>query len=189
MPGEATTPIFLSSSLSKDSVDSFSNLSSSCPTNVLNAKAKIGLPLTEDEMKLVIRDRQKKDNHNMSKTNQNECFVFQLKEKLCFFDSQLNDDDDLISTIELKNWECFCPKELICKSEEHSDRKFIYNFFDSLLSFFRDTKQNKGTILRASVDYIKILRRQYDNNVLIEEKCQTLNEENHALRERIRVRF
>lgn len=135
MPGEATTPIFLSSSLSKDSADSFSNLSSSCPTNVLSAKAKIGLPLTEDEMKLVIRDRQKKDNHNMSKTNQNQCFVFQLKEKIGFFDSQLNDDDVLISTIESKNWECFCPKELICKSEEHVDCKFIYNSFDLVLSF------------------------------------------------------
>jgi len=139
-PGEATTPIFLSSSLSKDSVDSFSNLSSSCPTNVLNAKAKIGLPLTEDEMKLVIRDRQKKDNHNMIERRRR----FNINDRI---------------------------KELGMLLPKGTDL---------------DTKQNKGTILRASVDYIKILRRQYDNNVLIEEKCQTLNEENHALRERIR---
>ncbi|CAF4750001.1 unnamed protein product, partial [Rotaria magnacalcarata] len=55
----------LSSSLSKDGTDSSSRHSSSCPTNILSAKAKIGLPLTNDEMRLVIRDRQKKDNHNM----------------------------------------------------------------------------------------------------------------------------
>jgi hypothetical protein len=52
--------------MSKDSLDSSNLHSSSCPTNILSAKAKIGLPLTEDEMRLVIRDRQKKDNHNMS---------------------------------------------------------------------------------------------------------------------------
>ena len=55
-------------------------------------------------------------------------------------------------------------------------------------SLFRDLKQNKGTILRASVDYIRILRRQYDNSGLIEEKCQQLTEENVALHERVKVR-
>lgn len=48
-------------------------------------------------------------------------------------------------------------------------------------------KQNKGTILRASVDYIKILRRQYENTALIEEKCQMLSEQNTSLQDRIRV--
>jgi hypothetical protein len=52
----------------------------------------------------------------------------------------------------------------------------------------RDTKQNKGTILRASVDYIKILRRQYDNASLIDGKCQMLAEQNFALQERVKVR-
>lgn len=54
--------------------------------------------------------------------------------------------------------------------------------------FSRDSKQNKGTILRASVDYIKILRRQYDNASLIDEKCQILSEHNFALQERVKVR-
>ena len=58
------------------------------------------------------------------------------------------------------------------------------NFF----VFKRDMKQNKGTILRASVDYIKILRRQYDNAHLIDEKCQMLAEENMTLEERVQVR-
>lgn len=48
-------------------------------------------------------------------------------------------------------------------------------------------KQNKGTILRASVDYIKILRRQYENASLVEEKCHMLTEENLALQERVKV--
>jgi len=69
MTGDHPGSIFLSSSMSKDSLDSMNRHSSSCPTNILSAKAKIGLPLTDDEMRLVLRDRQKKDNHNMSKKN------------------------------------------------------------------------------------------------------------------------
>jgi hypothetical protein len=69
MSGDHAGSIFLSSSMSKDSFDSMNRQSSSCPTNILSAKAKIGLPLTDDEMRLVLRDRQKKDNHNMSKKN------------------------------------------------------------------------------------------------------------------------
>lgn len=64
--GDHVGSVFLSSSLSKDGLDSSNRHSSSCPTNILSAKAKIGLPLTDDEMRLVLRDRQKKDNHNMS---------------------------------------------------------------------------------------------------------------------------
>ncbi len=69
--------VYLSSSLSKDGLDSSNRHSSSCPTNILSAKAKIGLPLTEDEMRLVLRDRQKKDNHNMSmKINKKKRNIF-----------------------------------------------------------------------------------------------------------------
>jgi len=69
MTGDHPGSILFSSSISKDSLDSINRHSSSCQTNILSAKAKIGLPLTEDEMRLVVRDRQKKDNHNMSKKN------------------------------------------------------------------------------------------------------------------------
>ena len=61
--------------------------------------------------------------------------------------------------------------------------------FEIALIIFRDAKQNKGTILRASVDYIKILRRQYDNASLIDGKCQMLAEQNFALQERVKVRI
>ncbi|CAF0725063.1 unnamed protein product [Didymodactylos carnosus] len=103
---------YLSSPASKEDI---TRHSSSCPTNMLRAKAQIGLPLTDEEMRLVIRDRQKKDNHNMK----------------------------------------------------------------------QDIKQNKGTILRASVDYIKILRREYENARLIEEKYRMLSEQNKSLQDRV----
>ncbi|CAF0734922.1 unnamed protein product [Adineta ricciae] len=140
LTGDHAGSIYLSSSISKDSNDSASHHSSSCPTNILSAKAKIGLPLTEDEMRLVIRDRQKKDNHNMIERRRR----FNINDRIKELGTLLPKGTDL------------------------------------------DLKQNKGTILRASVDYIKILRRQYDNVSLVEEKCQLLSEHNSALQERVR---
>jgi transcription factor E3 len=140
--GDHVSSVFLSSSLSKDGFDSSSRHSSSCPTNILSAKAKIGLPLTDDEMRLVIRDRQKKDNHNMIERRRR----FNINDRIKELGTLLPKGTDL------------------------------------------DTKQNKGTILRASVDYIKILRRQYDNASLIDGKCQMLAEQNFALQERVKVR-
>ncbi|CAF3435809.1 unnamed protein product [Rotaria sp. Silwood1] len=140
MIGDHPGSIYLSSSMSKDSIDSMNRHSSSCPTNILSAKAKIGLPLTEDEMRLVLRDRQKKDNHNMIERRRR----FNINDRIKELGTLLPKGTDL------------------------------------------DIKQNKGTILRASVDYIKILRRQYDNVSLVEEKCQILAEQNLALQERIR---
>merc|ERR1719195_471466 len=36
----------------------------------------------------------------------------------------------------------------------------------------RDVRQNKGSILKASVDYIKILKRERERKIQIEEKCR-----------------
>ncbi|CAF0771456.1 unnamed protein product [Adineta ricciae] len=138
--GDHPGSVFLSSSLSKDGLDSSSRHSSSCPTNILSAKAKIGLPLTEDEMRLVLRDRQKKDNHNMIERRRR----FNINDRIKELGTLLPKGADL------------------------------------------DAKQNKGTILRASVDYIKILRRQYENASLIDGKCQMLAEQNFALQERVK---
>ncbi|UJR26920.1 hypothetical protein I4U23_008229 [Adineta vaga] len=140
LTGDHVGSIYLSSSISKDSNDSISHHSSSCPTNILSAKAKIGLPLTDDEMRLVIRDRQKKDNHNMIERRRR----FNINDRIKELGTLLPKGTDL------------------------------------------DLKQNKGTILRASVDYIKILRRQYENTSLVEQKCQLLTEHNLALQDRVR---
>ncbi|CAF0898433.1 unnamed protein product [Didymodactylos carnosus] len=114
--------------------------SSSCPTNMLRAKAQIGLPLTDEEIRLVIRDRQKKDNHNMIERRRR----FNINDRI---------------------------KELGALLPKGTEQ---------------DIKQNKGTILRASVDYIKILRREYENARLIEERCQMLTEQNKSLQDRVK---
>lgn len=54
--------------LNTPSPGSFSQqASSSCPADVARIKQLQGLNLTTDEIKLIVKDRQKKDNHNMSK--------------------------------------------------------------------------------------------------------------------------
>ena len=40
--------------------------SSSCPSDMARVKKLQGLNLTEDDIRLIVKDRQKKDNHNMS---------------------------------------------------------------------------------------------------------------------------
>ena len=36
----------------------------------------------------------------------------------------------------------------------------------------RDVRQNKGSILKASVDYIKILKKEKERKELVEERCR-----------------
>ena len=42
----------------------------------------------------------------------------------------------------------------------------------------RDVRQNKGSILKASVDYIRILKKEKEKKVLLEEKCRKLEQIN-----------
>jgi hypothetical protein len=43
--------------------------STSCPADIARIKKLQSLNLTEDDIKLFLKDRQKKDNHNMSNYN------------------------------------------------------------------------------------------------------------------------
>lgn len=45
----------------------------------------------------------------------------------------------------------------------------------------RDVRQNKGSILKASVDYIKILKREKERKIYIEEKCKKHEQINRKL--------
>ena len=40
----------------------------------------------------------------------------------------------------------------------------------------RDVRQNKGSILKASVDYIKLLRREREKKLALEQKYKTLED-------------
>ena len=53
----------------------------------------------------------------------------------------------------------------------------------------RDVRQNKGSILKASVDYIKILKREMERKIQIEERCKKHEQINRKLLIQLQVSF
>ena len=49
---------------------------------------------------------------------------------------------------------------------------------DQYYDIVRDVRQNKGSILKASVDYIKILKKEKEKKTFMEEKCRKLEQVN-----------
>ena len=50
-----------------------------------------------------------------------------------------------------------------------------------------EARQNKGTILKASVDYIRKLQRDHDRTKMMEAKQRQLEDTNRQMRLRIQV--
>ena len=53
----------------------------------------------------------------------------------------------------------------------------------------RDVRQNKGSILKASVDYIKILKRERERKIQIEEKYRKQEQMNRKLLIKLQVKL
>ena len=53
----------------------------------------------------------------------------------------------------------------------------------------RDVRQNKGSILKASVDYIKILKRERERKIQIEEKYRKQEQLNRKLLIKLQVKL
>lgn len=58
-----------------------------------------------------------------------------------------------------------------------------------ILFSFSDVRQNKGTILKASVDYIRKLKREQDRMKQVEEEKRNTEELNRRLLLRVQVRI
>ena len=69
-------------------------------------------------------------------------------------------------------------KELGTLLPKHSDQ-----YYDIV----RDVRQNKGSILKASVDYIKILKKEKEKKSFIEEKYRKLEQVNRKALLKIQV--
>ena len=52
----------------------------------------------------------------------------------------------------------------------------------------RDVRQNKGSILKASVDYIKILKKEKERKAHAEEKCRRHEQVNRKLLIKLQVK-
>ena len=58
---------------------------------------------------------------------------------------------------------------------------------DQYYDIVRDFRQNKGSILKASVDYIKILKKEKEKKTFMEEKCRKLEQVNRKALLKIQV--
>ena len=58
---------------------------------------------------------------------------------------------------------------------------------DQYYDILRDFRQNKGSILKASVDYIKILKKEKEKKTFMEEKCRKLEQVNRKALLKIQV--
>jgi len=98
-------------------------------------------PLSEEDLRLLQKDRQKKDNHNMIERRR-----------------RFNIDD------RIKELGTLLPKQQ-----------------DQYYDIVRDVRQNKGSILKASVEYIKKLKSDQHKKRLLEEKCRIQESQNRKL--------
>ncbi|XP_022248895.1 transcription factor EC-like [Limulus polyphemus] len=116
----------------------------SCPPDLVNVKEE-PLSLTEDHLRALAKDRQKKDNHNM------------IERRRRF---NINDRIKELGTLLPKN------------NDPHFD-------------LVRDLRQNKGTILKASVDYVCCLKKEVRKIPQMEQRQKLLEQQNKKLLLRI----
>lgn len=114
--------------------------------NQLNSKSTSSLeikeePLSEEDLRALQKDRQKKDNHNMIERRRRYNINDRIKE---------------LGTL--------LPKEE-----------------DQYYEIVQDVRQNKGSILKASVEYIKKLKIDQDRKKFLEEKCRLQEYQNKKL--------
>ena len=63
----------------------------------------------------------------------------------------------------------------------------MLNLIQSQQFFYRDFRNNKGCILKASVDYIRDLRRDQQRLKLLEDKLKQTERQNKLLMLRLQV--
>jgi len=101
-------------------------------------------PLSEEDLKALQKDRQKKDNHNLIERRRRYNINDRIKE---------------LGT-------------LLPKENEDDCRYF---------ELVRDVRQNKGSILKASVDYIKKLKIDQERKNILEQKSRKIEFQNKKL--------
>jgi len=113
-------------------LDFFNQITSKSSSSIATGMPIKEEPLTEDDLKALQKDRQKKDNHNLIERRRRYNINDRIKE---------------LGTL--------LPKE---------NDEYFY--------LVREVRQNKGSILKASVDYIRKLKVDQARNKFLEEKCR-----------------
>ena len=68
---------------------------------------------------------------------------------------------------------------------DRDEKVLIFRYFDLV----RDVRQNKGSILKASVDYIKKLKVDQDRKKFLEQKCRIQEYQTRKLIAKLQVRY
>merc|ERR1711892_482835 len=102
-------------------------------------------PLSEDDLRALQKDRQKKDNHNLIERRRR----YNINDRIKELGTLLPKEDD--------------------------------QYFDIV----RDVRQNKGSILKASVEYIKKLKVDQDRKKYLEEKSRLQEYQNKKITPKI----
>ncbi|RNA35593.1 transcription factor EB isoform X2 [Brachionus plicatilis] len=145
----SSSPSSVSSNLNSTNLDFEANKPD--PAEMAKKKSLAGQKLTDEEMQLLIKDRQRKDNHNMIERRRR----FNINDRI----KELG--------------------ELLPRSGE-------YQLCDPLVFLDFDTKQNKGSILKASVDFIQIIKRENDELRKREEFSKYIIQLNKKLCNRVK---
>ena len=144
-------------------------------------------PLCEDDLRAFQKDRVKKDNHNMSKSFPLIKYYNFIKKNAIFRMSLSRHQHDtfyLNRTIH--------DNRLNLTNSFSVERRRRFNINDRITELgtllpkqneqyyetVRDVRQNKGSILKASVDYIRLLRREREKKASLEEKYKKLEQSN-----------
>ncbi|KAM8930359.1 microphthalmia-associated transcription factor isoform 2-T2 [Pelodytes ibericus] len=131
------------------------NISNSCPANLPNIKRE----LTESEARALAKERQKKDNHNLIERRRRFNINDRIKELGTLIPKSNDPSYNAISR---------------CHSEVDPGSCRVW-----------DMRWNKGTILKASVDYIRKLQREQQRSKELENKQKKLEHANRHLLLRI----
>lgn len=119
-------------------LDFFNQLSSKSSASLEMIKEE---PLSEEDLRALQKDRQKKDNHNMIERRRR----YNINDRIKELGTLLPKEDD--------------------------------QYFDIV----RDVRQNKGSILKASVEYIRKLKVDQERKDYLEEKCKLQEYQNKKL--------
>lgn len=130
------------------------------------------LILSDAELHALQKDRQKKDNHNMSK----HFGVFLFFSFFCF-DCNLSRISFLVERRRRFN--------INDRIKELGD--LLPKTNDPYYEIVRDVRPNKGTILKSSVEYIKCLKSEIQRLKQTEAKQKQMEHQNRKLMSRIHV--
>ncbi|KAG0415982.1 hypothetical protein HPB47_006858 [Ixodes persulcatus] len=146
------------------------NVSSSCPPDLALVKEE-DLPLFDNDLRALAKDRQKKDNHNMS-----EAFPLLF----CLLPGRLWRAAGVALGLERRRRFNINDriKELGTLLPRTNDRHY---------ELVRDLRQNKGTILKATVDYVRTLKKETEKISVVEERQRVLEQQNKELLLRIQA--